>query len=97
MKLPDAPEPQWLKEKAKMQRKEDPEWDSDSLVIWYANRLPSYLWTECGWGRALKAEGFWWRGFPEVLSIWKTDFIKWARKQQSWDALIRTLKADFQN
>lgn len=92
LQLPDAPEPIVLKTQAVEQRYKDPTWDSDSLRVWYGNKLPSYLWTECGWDSCLKQEGLTWRGFLECMSAWKGDIIRWLRSEFSWEELVADIR-----
>lgn len=92
VQLLNAPEPIALKTQAVQQRYQDPGWDSDSLRAWYGNELPSYLWTECGWGSFLKHQGLTWQEFLECLSAWRDDICQWLRNELSWEELIADIK-----
>lgn len=92
LQLPDAPEPIALKVQTIEERFKNPTWDSDSLRAWYGNKLPSYLWTDCGWGSCLNREGVTWQGFLECLSAWKRDINRWLRSELSWDDLVSDIR-----
>lgn len=92
LQFPDAPEPIALKGQAIEQRRKDPTWDSDSLLAWFGNKLPSYFWTDCGWGHILKREGLTWPDFLECLSAWKIDIIQWLRNELAWEDLVADLR-----
>jgi len=83
MELSVPPEPKILKNNSKSQKK-DKEWDIDSIVLWFGNKLPSYLWRDSGWSKPLKAEGYNWQSFLKILSLHKKEMIKWSRNSISW-------------
>ena len=91
MRLPVPPEPVEIKEEARSSR-EGTVWNIDSLVLWYGNRLPSYLWNEGGWSEIFKAERCNWQCFLKVLSWHKREIIEWVRDGISWKELINKLE-----
>jgi len=91
MRLPVPPEPVELKREAKAQKK-GTNWNMDSLVLWYGNRLPSYLWNEGGWSETFKRERCNWQCFLKVLSWHKRELIEWARDGIGWDELINKIE-----
>ena len=87
MRLSRPPEPVVLKKQSKEQKNERG-WKMDSLVLWFGNRLPSYLWKEGGWSKPLKDEGFSWQSFLKILSLHKKDMIQWSRDSITWNELL---------
>jgi len=87
MNLSIPPEPIILKKQSKEQKKEEG-WDIDSLVLWFGNRLPSYLWKDGKWSQPLKAEGYSWQSFLKILSLHKKEMIQWSRDAISWKELL---------
>jgi hypothetical protein len=88
MNLLIPPEPVMLKEQSKGQKGR--EWDIDSLVLWFGNRLPTYLWNDAGWATPLKAEGYNWQSFLKILSLHKKEMIRWSHNTLSWrDFLLK--------
>jgi len=87
MKLSIPPEPMMLKKQSNQQKK-GKEWDVDSIVLWFGNKLPSYLWRESGWSKQLKAEGYNWQSFLKILSLHKKEMIKWSRNAISWKEFL---------
>ena len=67
MKLPSAPESIWIKNNAKVFRKNssNPDMSSDSLYVWIGESLPKYLWAECKWKEILKPKGINWQKFQK--------------------------------
>lgn len=55
LSLPTAVEPKLVKEQAKAEYQKSPGIDIDVFRAW--PELSSYLWTQCGWGKVLKARG----------------------------------------
>ena len=87
MKLSRPPEPLSLKNQTNEQyNKKD--WKLDSLLVWFGNRLPSYLWKEAGWSKPLKEAGFNWQSFLKLLSLHKKDMIQWSRNGITWNELL---------
>jgi len=91
MKLSMPPEPIMLKTQSKEQKK-GREWDIDSIVLWFGNRLPSYLWKDGGWSKPLKAEGYSWQSFLKILSLHKREMIRWSRDAISWREFLLKLQ-----
>jgi len=60
----------------------------DSLIFWFGNKLPSYLWKEGGWSKPLKKEGYNWQSFLKILSLHKKEMIKWSRNKISWKEFL---------
>ena len=87
MKLSRPPEPTILKRKSKEQKNEK-DWKIDSLVLWFGNRLPSYLWRDGGWSKPLKDAGFNWQSFLKILSLHKKDMIQWSRDSITWNEFL---------
>jgi len=85
------PEPIMLKKQSK-QQKEGKEWDIDSIVFWFGNKLPSYLWKEGGWSQHLKSDGYTWQSFLKILSLHKREMILWSRDAISWKEFLKTLQ-----
>ena len=91
MKLSFPPEPMMLKKQSKDQKKSR-DWDIDSIVLWFGNKLPSYLWRDGGWSKPLKAEGYNWQSFLKILSLHKKEMIKWSRDAISWKEFLAKLQ-----
>jgi len=91
MNLKQPPEPITLKEQTNAQQQEN-NWKLDSLLIWFGNRLPSYLWNEGGWATPLKEAGFNWQSFLKVLSLHKKDMIQWSRNGITWSELLHNIE-----
>ena len=91
MKLSIPPEPIMLKMQSR-QQKGRREWDMDSIVLWFGNRLPSYLWKDGGWSKPLKIEGYNWQSFLKILSLHKKEMIKWSRNSISWRDFLLNLQ-----
>ena len=83
MILSIPPEPIKLKKQITKQ-KEDIEIKFDSITLWLGNRLPSYIWKNGGWSKPLKAEGYNWQSFLQILSLHKKEMIRWSRNSLSW-------------
>jgi hypothetical protein len=90
MNLFIPPEPLILKRQSKNQKER--EWDIDSLVLWFGNRLPTYLWNDAGWSKPLKAEGYNWQSFLKILSLHKKEMIRWSRNALSWKEFLIKLQ-----
>ena len=90
MNLSIPPEPLTLKKQSKQQKGK--EWDIDSLVLWFGNRLPTYLWNDAGWSAPLKAEGYNWQSFLKILSLHKKEMIRWSRNSLSWKEFLMKLQ-----
>lgn len=91
MKLSIPPEPMiFKKQSTEQKRKRD--WDIDSLVLWFGNKLPSYLWGEGGWSKPLKEEGYSWQSFLKILSLHKKEMIRWSRDAISWKEFLITIQ-----
>ena len=82
------PEPIEIKVKAKEARQRDPNWKSDSLVIWFYG-IGSYFWKH--WGNQLKDIGIDWPGFEMCLSAWKDDFVMWSRNKMKWEDIVKDI------
>ena len=91
MKLSFPPEPIMLKKQSDEQKK-GRDWDIDSIVLWFGNKLPSYLWRDGGWSKPLKAEGYNWQSFLKILSLHKKEMIKWSRNAISWKEFLAKLQ-----
>ncbi len=87
MNLLKPPEPITLKKQSK-ELSNEKDWKVDSLVAWFGNRLPSYLWKESGWSKPLKEQGFNWQSFLKILSLHKKDMISWSRDSITWNELL---------
>jgi len=87
MYLSVPPEPMMLKKQSNGQKKTK-EWDIDSIVLWFGNKLPSYLWRDGGWSKPLKAEGYNWQSFLKILSLHKKEMIKWSKNAISWKEFL---------
>jgi hypothetical protein len=85
MNLLTPPEPKeiksWMKS-IKETQLTDPSIDWDSLVVWYGNKLPKYLWD--AWKTELKPMGFTWQKFMRLLRyrtdvgvMWYKGFLRW--------------------
>ena len=96
MKLSIPPEPLRLKKQSDDQKKSR-EWDIDSIVLWFGNKLPSYLWRDGGWSKPLKAEGYNWQSFLKILSLHKKEMIKWSRDAISWKEFLVKLQETFKD
>ena len=89
MNLTIPPEPLIFKQQSRDQ-KNGREWDIDSLVLWFGNRLPRYLWKEAGWAKPLKDEGYNWQSFLKVLSLHKKEMIRCSHDTLTWrDFLLK--------
>mgnify|MGYP006284955331 CR=1 FL=1 len=91
MRLRIPPEPVILKKQFKVQKKEMG-LKFDSLVLWFGNKLPSYLWKEGGWSLKLKEEGYTWQGFLKILSLHKKELIRWSAGSITWKELLLQLQ-----
>ena len=91
MKLLIPPEPMMLKQQSNEQKRKR-DWDVDSLVLWFGNKLPSYLWKEGGWSKPLKAEGYNWQSFLKIISLHKKEMIKWSKDTLSWRDLLQNIQ-----
>lgn len=91
LKLTIPPEPIILKQQSH-EEKTMKSWDMDSLVLWFGNRLPSYLWNDGGWSKPLKDEGYNWQSFLKILSLHKREMISWARDAISWKEFLLKLQ-----
>ncbi|MCK5636585.1 MAG: hypothetical protein KAH91_04110 [Thermoplasmatales archaeon] len=96
MRLSRPPEPVALKKQSKKQKNER-DWKIDSLVLWFGNRLPSYLWKEGGWSKPLKDAGFNWQSFLKILSLHKKDMIQWSRGGITWNELLFKIEETIKN
>lgn len=88
--LPKAVEPKLLKEQAKAERQRNPDIDLDVARAWF--ELPSYLWTQCGWGKVLKARGVTWQDFQKCLSARKYDVKGWLRDWLDWEEFVKIME-----
>lgn len=91
--LPLPLEPLMLKRAAANERRSFPNWNSDSLRVWFGNELPSYLWTTCGWRAPLAARGMTWGSFLQRLSNHKADIKAWIRGSTSWSQLAGRIQS----
>jgi len=91
MNLSIPPEPLLLKKQSAVQKRKR-DWDIDGLVLWFGNRLPSYLWKEGGWSEPLKEEGYSWQSFLKILSLHKKEMIRWSRDAISWKEFLTALQ-----
>ena len=96
MELTIPPEPTILKKQSK-QQKTMHEWDIDSLVMWFGNRLPTYLWNDAGWSKPLKDEGYNWQSFLKILSLHKKDIICWSHDAITWKDFLLKLQETISN
>ena len=96
MKLSKPPEPLNLKKQSNEQITEKG-WKLDSLLIWFGNRLPSYLWKEGGWSKPLKEAGFNWQSYLKILSLHKKDMIQWSRNSITWNELLMKIEETFRD
>ncbi|MEM0466947.1 MAG: hypothetical protein QXX20_05050 [Candidatus Thermoplasmatota archaeon] len=90
MNLSIPPEPVMFKQQSAEYQKKS--WDVDSLILWFGNRLPSYLWNDGGWSQPLKAEGYTWQGFLKILSLHKKEMIRWVHNTLSWNDFLRNIQ-----
>jgi len=65
--------------------------DWDSLAVWYGNRIPKYLWTECGWKNILSKKGYTWQRFLKLMKYHTTDMVLWVRGWISWEEFVQRL------
>ena len=75
----------------------DEEKDWQSLVAWYGNRIPKYLWTQHGWKKELSKKGLRWQDFLGLLSGRTQEIIRWVNDEISWGSLIETIERDLKN
>jgi len=68
--------------------------DSDSLAVWYGNRVLGYLWTECRWKTILGKKGCTWQRFLKLMRYHTTDMVSWMAGRISWDEFVRKLIED---
>jgi len=68
-----------------------------SLVAWYGNRLPQYLWTNLGWKKELSQKGWRWQDFLNLLSRHTSDMVRWATDEMSWIKLVESIETDLDN
>jgi hypothetical protein len=68
-----------------------------SLVAWYGNRLPQYLWTSLGWKRELTQGGWRWQDFLSLLSRHTKDIVCWANDEMPWSKLVESIETDLDN
>lgn len=57
--------------------------DWDSLVVWYGNQLPQYLWRE--WKDELKTRGFTWQKFLKLLRMRTDTILSWFKGIRAWE------------
>jgi hypothetical protein len=90
------PEPTEIKEamKALMGRMTGEAQDWQSLVAWYGNKLPQYLWTGQDWRKKLSKKGWKWQSFLSLLSRHTQEIVRWANGDVSWNRLIEIIEAD---
>lgn len=90
LSLPIPEEPRDLKDFLKKQRSSISsvnDVDLDSLIVWYMNRFPSYLWSF--WRDHLVSYGYTWQKFVRVLKYATNDIISWALYDEiNWNELI---------
>ena len=95
--LPHAPEPKWLKEQAQTIIKETSDYNTDSYTFWGV--LPSYLYTECGWGKVLNDHGISWNSFQRHMSSLNHYIGNWVKGIYDWKLLegliIKSIKQTF--
>jgi hypothetical protein len=96
MDLAIPPEPTMLKSQSN-QQKTTRAWDIDSLVMWFGNRLPTYLWNDAGWSKPLKDEGYNWQSFLKILSLHKKDIICWSHDAITWKDFLQKLQDTITN
>jgi len=84
------PEPLALKKliRSSMNKYAGEHWHTDKFLVWFGNRLPSYLWTECKWKRILVKKGWTWQSFLKLLSKKTDNFVRWAKGELNWELLI---------
>jgi hypothetical protein len=85
------PEPVSLKRQFQAQKREVG-LKFDSLVLWFGNKLPSYLWKEGGWSSKMKEEGYSWQGFLKIISLHKKELIRWSAGSMTWKELLLQLQ-----
>lgn len=66
--------------------------DWDSLAVWYGNRIPRYLWSECGWKSVLSGVGFTWQRFLKLMKYHTTDMVLWVGGGISWEEFMQKLR-----
>ena len=90
------PEPLTLKKSIKdlMDKYSSERWHADKFLVWFGNRIPSYLWTECRWKYPLTKEGWTWQSFLKLLSKRTDNFVRWARGELNWESLINEIIRD---
>ena len=91
MRLTIPPEPLLLK-KTNTQQHQEKTWDIDSLILWFGNRLPKYLWNDAGWSQPLKKEGYTWQSFLKILSLHKKEMIQWSRNSLTWKEFLKKIQ-----
>ena len=84
MKLEIPKEPKELLLQIKTWRKSMPASDADwdSLVVWYGNQLPQYLWHQ--WKHILKPMGFTWQKFLRLLRMRTDTVLGWFKGIRLW-------------
>ncbi len=65
---------------------------ADPLAFVYGNRLPQFLWTEAGWGEALKARGVTLQDFLRVAGNLRRYFVKWVKEEVGWEDYLVALR-----
>jgi len=66
--------------------------EDKSLLVWFGNPIPSYLWSKSGWGRVLRPCGLTWQMFLKICSLHTQDMIKWVEGDMAWDELIERIR-----
>jgi len=66
--------------------------DFDALTVWFANKIPGYLWQK--WKKELLKNGITWQKFLKIMKLHTNDMILWALQDKiSWDELINRITA----
>ena len=93
MRLTTPKEPKEVKDWIRMLNKEANGKEGinwTSLNVWYANKLPKYLWSE--WEPELSPSGLNWQKFLKLMSFRTDQIILWAYGETSWENLVDEMK-----
>jgi len=71
------------------------EWES--LVAWYGNKLPQYLWTRQDWKKKLSKRGWRWQSFLSLLSRHTKEIVCWVNDEMSWSRLVESIETDIRS
>jgi len=93
MKLTTPKEPKEVKDWIRMLNKEANGKEGinwNSLNVWYANKLPKYLWSE--WETELSPFGLNWQKFLKLMSFRTDQIILWAYDEIPWENLVKEVE-----